>query len=115
MRLKSSIWVSAYVRRCSGEGIPVVVARRGAADAGAIFVKVNRLDGTASVIGPAPQAAFDEARPAERLWVACTGAEPVDEAKADSFLARQARFDGDLWIVEIEARDGRHLVEPIVG
>lgn len=114
MRLKSAVWVSAYLRRCSGECIPAVVVSRGAEEAGAIFVKVNRLDGTASVLGPAPQVSFDEARPSERLWVSCTGSLPVSEADADAYLARQQRYDPDLWILEIEERSGRHLIDAIV-
>ena len=63
MRLKSGIWVAAYVRRCNVEGVFAAVRRRGADEAGAIFIKINRLDGTATLYGPAPQTAFDEASP----------------------------------------------------
>ncbi|MCT8971242.1 DUF1491 family protein [Microbaculum marinisediminis] len=114
MRLKSAIWVSAYVRRLSAEGIPVAVMRRGAEEAGAIFIKINRLDGTADVYGPAPQTAFEDDRPVERLWSRATGAEPVEDAKAEEYLARQRRFDPDLWVVEVEERTGRHLLEQVV-
>jgi hypothetical protein len=114
VRLKSAIWVSAYIRRLSTEGIAVAVVRRGAEEAGAIFIKVNRLDGTADVYGPAPQTVFDEDRPTERLWTRATGSEPVDETKAEEFLARQRRFDPDLWVIEVEERTGRHLIETLV-
>ena len=66
MRLKSALWVAAYLRRCQIEGAAAVLRRRGAEEAGAIFVKVSRLDGTADLYGPAPQSVFDEARPSER-------------------------------------------------
>ena len=56
MRLKSAIWVAAYVRRCYVEGASAVVRRRGAEEAGAIFIKISRLDGTAALFAPAPQA-----------------------------------------------------------
>jgi hypothetical protein len=55
MRLRSDIWVAAYLRRCAVEGAAAVLRRRGAAEAGAIFVIVNRLDGTAALFAPAPQ------------------------------------------------------------
>ena len=55
MRLKSGIWVAAYLRRCNVEGVFAAVRRRGAEEAGAIFIKINRLDGTAMLYGPAPQ------------------------------------------------------------
>src|SRR5205085_2250063 len=71
MRLKSAIWVAAYVRRCHAEGAFAAVRHRGAEEAGAIFVKLNRLDGTAELFGPAPQSVFEGARPADRLFNQC--------------------------------------------
>ena len=62
MRLKSGIWVAAYVRRCHIEGAFAAVRRRGAEEAGAVFIKINRLDGTGVLYGPAPQSVFDEAQ-----------------------------------------------------
>jgi hypothetical protein len=114
MRLKSAIWVAAYVRRCEVEGAYAVVRRRGAEDAGAIFVKIARLDGTADLFGPAPQTAFDSARPAERAFSACLKAQPAAEADVESFLAREIRFDPDVWIVEVEDRAGRHFLDQVV-
>ena len=70
MRLKSALWVSAYVRRCYVEGVFAAIRRRGAEEAGAIFIKVNRLDGTADVYGPAPQSAFAEEHPVDRAFSA---------------------------------------------
>ena len=46
MRIKSEIWVRAYLRRCQAQGVPVVIARRGDEAAGAIFICIDRLDGT---------------------------------------------------------------------
>lgn len=112
MRLKSSIWVSAYVRRCDIEGAPAVVRRRGAEEAGAIFVKVNRLDGTGTLYGPAPQTMFDEARPAERLFTILAGRDaPAPDADIEARLTRELRFDPDVWIVEVEDRQGRHFLD----
>ena len=68
MRLKSGIWVAAYLRRCNVEGVFAAVRRRGAEEAGAIFIKINRLDGTGVLYGPAAQAVFDDARPADRVF-----------------------------------------------
>lgn len=110
MRLKSAIWVSAYVRRCHVEGAFAVVRRRGAEEAGAIFVKISRLDGTAALYAPAPQSAFEEARPGDRRFVpALAGYAP--EADIEARLARELRFDPDLWIVEVEDRAGRHFLD----
>ena len=107
-RLKSSIFVSAYIRRCMVEGAVAVLRRRGAEEAGAIFIKVDRLDGTAALYGPAPQSLLME-DDGERRFVRLTGpgATPLD---AEERLARQMRFDPDLWIVEAEDRQGRHFL-----
>ena len=115
MRLKSAIWVAAYIRRCHHEGAFAAVRRRGAEEAGAIFVKLNRLDGTAELFAPAPQSVFDDARPADRVFSRCFGAEPVPEAKIEERLVRELRFDPDAWIIEVEDRAGRHFLDQIVA
>ncbi len=115
MRLKSGIWVAAYIRRCRVEGAEAMLRRRGAEEAGAVFIKVSRLDGTAEVFGPAPQTVFDEARPADRAFTACLKAQPVPEADAEAYLTRQIKFDPDVWIVEVEDRAGRNFLDTLVG
>jgi len=114
MRLKSAIWVAAYVRRCHGEGAFAAVRRRGAEEAGAIFIKLNRLDGTAELFGPAPQSAFDEAHPSDRAFVRSLGEAPVPEAKVEERIVREVRFDPDVWVIEVEDRKGRHFLERVV-
>ena len=115
MRLKSAIWVSAYLRRCNIEGAFAAVRRRGAEEAGAIFIKLNRLDGTAEMFGPAPQSAFDEAHPSDRAFCRSFGAGPVPETKVEERLQRVIRFDPDAWIIEVEDRAGRHFLDQIVA
>lgn len=109
LRLRSDLWVKAYIRRCAVEGASAVVVRHGDDDAGAIFIKVNRLDGTCSLYGPAP-AGLDEAD-RDRQWVATLDDATAPEAEVDARLAREADFDGDLWVIEVEARDGRHHLD----
>jgi len=112
MRLKSAIWVAAYLRRCNVEGVFAAVRRRGAEEAGAVFIKVNRLDGSGTLYGPAPQTAFEETRPADRAFVPVVGAkEPAAEADIENYLTREIRFDPDVWIVEIEDRAGRTFLD----
>ena len=115
MRLKSGIWVAAYLRRCAVEGAPAVVRRRGADEAGAVFVRIDRLDGTSDLYGPAPQSTFDDARPADRVFSLCLKVNPAPDADAESYLARQIKFDPDLWIVEVEERNGRHFLDRVVA
>jgi hypothetical protein len=114
MRLKSAVWVAAYLRRCQVEGAFAVLRQRGAEEAGAIFVKINRLDGTADVFAPAPQTAFDDAHPSDRAFAPGLKQLPVADAEAESYLERQRRFDPDIWILEVEDRAGRHFLDQLV-
>src|SRR3954464_5080822 len=108
-RLRSDFWVSAHLRRLGVEGIPAVMRRRGAPEAGAIFVKVDRLDGRADLYGPAPQALIEaDADGTRRFETLMAGALPPD---GETGLAKEVRFDPDLWIVEIDDRAGRHFLE----
>ncbi|MET0430459.1 MAG: DUF1491 family protein [Microvirga sp.] len=106
-RLRSDFWVSAYLRRCGVEGLDAALRRRGAAEAGAIFVKVDRLDGTASLYGPAPQSLVDDS--GERRFVALLVA--VTPLEIEDKVRRETRFDSDLWLVEVDDRQGRHFLE----
>ena len=89
MRLKSSIWVAAYLRRCQIEGIFGAVRRRGAEEAGAVFVKVGLLDGKAMLYVPAPQTVYDDSRPIERIFMP-TSPEPMPEASVEERLSRKS-------------------------
>ncbi len=115
MRLKSAIWVAAYVRRCNVEGAFAAVRRRGAEEAGAIFIKLNRLDGTGELFGPAPQSAFAEAHPVDRAFSRCFKEQPAPENKVEERILREIRFDPDVWIIEVEDRAGRHFLEHVVA
>lgn len=106
MRLRSDIWVAAYLRRVAVEGAFAALRRRGAPEAGAIFVKVDRLDGTAALFEPAPQSEI-AARGVERQWSRAHRDEWVDAAVVEARLAREIGFDPDLWLVEVEDRQGR--------
>lgn len=114
MRLKTGIWVSAYLRRRHIEGTLAVVRRRGAEEAGAIFVRISRLDGTGDLYGPAPQTAFDKSHPVDRAFSPCFKQQPVAEPEIEAYLARQIRFDPDVWIIEVEDRAGRHMLDYVV-
>ncbi len=110
MRLKTSIWVSAYLRRCQGVGVFGAVRKRGAEEAGAVLVKVATLDGYAMLYVPAPQAVYDESRPIERVFMPIAR-EPLPEASVEERLAKEIRFDPDAWIVETEDKAGRHFLD----
>jgi hypothetical protein len=110
MRLKSSIWVTAYLRRCQTAGVFGAVRRRGAEEAGAVFVKVALLDGNAMLYIPAPQTVYDDSRPIERFFMPASR-EPLPEASVEERLVKEIRFDPDAWIIETEDKAGRHFLE----
>ena len=110
MRLKSSIWVAAYLRRCQSAGAFGAVRRRGAEEAGAVFVKVATLDGKAMLYVPAPQTAYDDSRPIDRFFLP-VASESLPETAVEERLTREVRFDPDAWIVEIEDKEGRHFLD----
>lgn len=102
-RLTASFWVSAYRKRLELQDIPCFVVRHGDDTGGAVLVKLNTLDGQARVF----QRSFD-LMTGERAWVVLTeGA----EAECDAAIARQRGFDPDLWVLEVEDRQGRHLLD----
>jgi hypothetical protein len=110
MRVTSSLWVSAYIRRCAAEAAPAMVVHHGDDTAGAIFIKVNALDGTAELFGPAP--AGLEATAVDRAWVSVLqGA----ESAVEEYIARQLRFDSDLWVIEVEDRRRRHFLDESIS
>ncbi len=100
MRVTSDLWVSALLRRAFGEGGFGAVLRRGGDSAGAIFIVARDRMGEATLYGPAPQTGYDDARPDDRLFVELM--RTADEARIDERLAKESRFDPDLWLVEIE-------------
>jgi hypothetical protein len=107
MRLRSDIWVQAYRRRCEVAGAIAVQRRKGAAEAGAIFIKIDHLDGSATLIGPAPQSAY-VGEAFHRRFVIVSQPAPADVI--EERLAKEIRFDPDIWIVDIEDRQGRHCL-----
>ena len=108
-RLTSEFWVSAHVRRVFIEGAFAAVVRKGAAEAGAIFVRIDRLDGTIDLYGPAPQSYFDEETSGERRFECLgKGLSPLDVQEK---FEREARMDPDFWVLDIEDREGRHFLD----
>jgi len=109
MRVTSGLWVGAFIRRCFAEGAMAAVVRHGADEAGAILIIIDRLDETADLYGPAPQSAFVESRPVDRLFQVLMS--KVDRAAIDDRIAEELRFDPDIWIVEVEDRNGRAFLD----
>lgn len=109
-RLKSGIWVKALIRRCDLAAIAVAVVARGDADAGAVLLKLNGREAGCTVLA---QARRPDGAP---VWMRATGAAPVAEADADTYIARQRGRDPDLWVVEIESAAPNAVIDlPILS
>ena len=102
-RLTADFWVHAYLARLRLHDIPAFVTAHGDDTAGAILIKLNTLDG--------------QARAFHRTVDLLTGARKWDllaegaEDEVDASISRQRSFDPDLWVIEVEDREGRHLLD----
>jgi hypothetical protein len=114
-RLTSDFFVSAYIRRCGIEGAFAGLRRRGGAEAGAVCIVIDRLDGTATLYGPAPQSAYDDGRPGDRAFSRLHREEALEREAVEKRLAREIDFDPDCWIIEVEDRQGRHFLDTLVA
>lgn len=102
MRLTADFWVAAYRARLEALGIPVYITARGDPTAGAVLVKLATLDGQARLFGRVSRLEGGQG------WdVMAEG----PEAEVDAAAARQRTYDADLWLIEIEDRQGRHLLD----
>lgn len=102
-RLTARVWVDAYLTRLRLAAIPAYVTAKGDATAGAVLVKLATLDGQARAF----QRSFD-LMTGGRVWVVLAeGPEP----DVDAAITRQRRHDPDLWVIEVEDRAGRHLLD----
>lgn len=99
--LKPSIWVYALIRRAQVETAYATLARKGDGDAGAVLVKVCTLDGLAVLYRPIRNLH------GERVWLPKG---PLGEREIDEMIGKRVKTDPDLWVVEIEDKQGRHFL-----
>jgi hypothetical protein len=100
MRVTTDFWISSLMRRVFSGGGFAAIVRRGSAEAGAVFFILRGRGGELTLYGPAAQAAYDAARPDDRRFgLVMTAAS--EDALAER-LAREQRFDSDVWVVELE-------------
>lgn len=101
-RLPAELWIMAHVRRCVAEAVPVYVARRGDASGGSLLLKLNQGETGCRILTRTRDAGGSLA------WLAAFDDAPVPEDEADAYIARAVGRDPDLWVVEIEHREGWH-------
>jgi len=107
-RLKAGFWIKALIRRCETAGAFAMVLRKGDETAGTMVLKISTLDGKARAL--VPGYGVD----GQRIWRPQPEHDPVAEADVDAYIARSVTRDPDVWVIEIEDRQGRHFLdEPI--
>lgn len=114
MRLKSDIFVAALIRRVFASGDFAAVEKRGAEEAGAIFIRQRFRDGSETLFGPAPQVFSDseESDVGRRFEVRVRR---QDAAEVAAVIEKESRFDSDLWLVEIETENASDLFTVVNG
>ncbi|MGI9351974.1 MAG: DUF1491 family protein [Rhizobiaceae bacterium] len=108
MRLTTVMWLGVFMRKESARGAYVTVAKKGAQQAGALFVIHLHPNGFVDLYGPAPQSFF-ELDDSDRKFE--TVLQRVEQAEADQYLEKQKKFDPDLWIIETESGSGEVSLE----
>lgn len=101
MRLTTDFWVSALTRRVFAAGGFAAVVKRGATEAGAVFIVVRDRTGAVRLFGPAAQSEYQEGMVGERRFSELLAT--TDDDAAQARLDKERRFDSDIWVVEIEA------------
>ncbi|HBQ35512.1 MAG TPA: DUF1491 domain-containing protein [Rhodobacteraceae bacterium] len=102
IKLTAEFWVQAYLQRLNLANIPAFITQKGDLTAGAILIKLNTLDGKAQLF----ERSFN-LETGKRAWV---GLSASFEAEIDASVQRQKSFDSDIWVIEVEDKQGRHLL-----
>jgi hypothetical protein len=103
IRLTAEFWVQAYLQRLNLENIPAFVTQKGDLTAGSVLVKLNTLDGNAQLF----QRSFD-LQTGQQAWVSLISGSETD---VDASINKQKSFDPDLWVIEVEDKQGRNLLD----
>ena len=102
-RLRSKIWVQAYLKRLELQTIAAYVMAHGDDHSGAILIKISKMDGFAELY----QKTFD-LQNNRNVWVKILVGL---EEEIDFFLEKQKANDPDLWIIEVESANGQNYLD----
>jgi hypothetical protein len=106
-RLPTDLWVSAGLRRASDENVPIAVVRRGERQSGTVILKLNQLDRGCRIL---TQTRDLDGR---LTWFPAFDGATIPEAEADAYVERNVARDPDVWVIEIEHREGWHPFDTI--
>lgn len=104
-RLPTKLWVDAHIRRCDTQSIPIYVIQKGEDSRGVVMVKI--------VISMRECKLFTQMRDMDgkMVWINAFESDIVTEAEADQRIAQEKQYDPDLWVIEVESRDGTNPLE----
>ena len=109
-RLATFIWAEALIRRVQIGGASAFVLQKGDRERGDVLIKVARLDGRAAYLARTPMSFEEDSFD----WLPKSG-EWADEREVNEIIERRKSSDRDLWVIEIEDREGRHFLNERVN
>ncbi len=105
-RIKSSIWVDAYLRRVQFNGGFAAILKKGDPDAGAIYIEIDNMQGQIKLLKPAFNPDFSE-----RKWCYQFEDERISRLEVIEFFEKEKRLDPDLWVINIEDKSGQPHID----
>ncbi len=99
-RIATDLWVAAQLRSCNGRNMPAYLLRKGAAAGGLVLVKL--LNGARQCKILLQSRDFD----GNPGWQTALEGAFVDEREGDAYIGRAVARDPDLWVIEVESREG---------
>jgi hypothetical protein len=99
-RLTSDFFVAQLMRRVSSDGGFAAIIKKGASEAGAVYITVRERSGAVTLYGPAPQQAYQDDHPADRFFYLRDTVS--SDADISQFVEAETRFDRDFWLVELD-------------
>lgn len=104
-RLPTSLWVDAHLRHLNEQGRAYYIVQKGAYASGTVLLKINLLDGNVRVLTQIRD------MDGKLGWMGALGQERVAESEADQYIRRAMDRDPDVWVIEIEDKDGKNPFE----
>lgn len=109
MRLPTHLQVSALIRRVEGEGGFATVLARGDRDSGTLMVVLSDRGSLSTAYERMPQV------DGSRRWRVSRQQEADAPLVFGEYLERRKAQDRDLWIVELDVRDGERFIEELAA
>jgi hypothetical protein len=101
-RLPAHVEVAGILRRVAASGDFATVMRKGDAERGSLIIFV-----TSRHVAVLERVLASEG---EYRWQAAKGLEPAGSIEIADFLAKRARFDEDMWAIELDIAEPERFI-----